>query len=144
MKERLEDIVIACCRDEADIITSFVDFYLDLGFDRVCLVDNGSRDATMELIEQHPRRDRISSISDDRPGYDKRLLDYYQRFANEDTRWVFFIDVDEFISLPGGIKEYARTLPDDVNVLQLTVYEMFPESLSPAGQHPLMTTLRER
>jgi len=144
MKERLEDIVIACCRDEADIITSFVDFYLDLGFDRVCLVDNGSRDATMELIEQHPRRDRISSISDDRPGYDKRLLDYYQRFANEDTRWVFFIDVDEFISLPGGIKEYARTLPDDVNVLKLTVYEMFPESLSPAGQHPLMTTLRER
>lgn len=144
MNTHQEDIVIACCRDEADIITAFIDYYFELGFDRVCLIDNGSVDATVELIEQHPQRDRISLLRDPRPGYDKRLLEYYESFAVPATRWVFFIDVDEFISLPGGIRQYAETLPPEVNVLRLPVYEMFPDVLTPAGQHPLVTTRRER
>jgi len=136
------DIVIACCRDEEDIISPFIDFYLDAGFDRVCLVDNGSRDGTLDRIVRHPRRDKISLLTDTRVGYDKRLLDYYNAFVSFVDRWVFFIDVDEWIAVPGGIEDFASALDPDVNLLHLPVFEMLPSQESISRAHPLLTTLR--
>src|SRR5665213_3193436 len=88
------DIVIACCRDEEDLIADFIDFYLDAGFDEICFVDNGSQDRTVERIFAHPRRDRLRLIVDTRLGYDGRLLEYYRHFAASADGWVFFIDVE--------------------------------------------------
>lgn len=120
------DIVIACCRDEADIITEFVDFYLDQGFDYVCLIDNGSRDGTVNRLLSHPAQSRIQLRTDSRVGYDQRLLEYYHSFAALATRWVFFVDVDEFIAVPGGIKKLAAQLPPSATILELPTTEMVP------------------
>jgi GTP cyclohydrolase II len=135
------DIVIACCRDEEDIIDAFIDFYLDAGFDLVCLVDNGSKDKTLERIFAHPGRDRVRLLVDSRVGYDKRLLEYYRHFAGEATGWVFFIDVDELIVVPDGIKAFAASLPPSVTSLRLPVAEMFPD-VATTG-HPLLSRRRE-
>ena len=120
------DIVIACCRDEIDIITSFIDFYFDQEFDRIYLIDNGSVDGTIEKILSHPRRDHIFLLRDSRHGYDMRLLEYYNMFVSSETRWVFFIDIDEFVPLPGGIKAFAQEVPPQVTLLELPTAEMQP------------------
>lgn len=136
------DIVIACCRDESDIIVAFIDFYLDQGFDRVCLVDNGSVDGTVGLILAHAGQDRVCLLSDPRPGYDIRLFEYYERFARPASRWVFFVDIDEFVWVPGGIKTFAEDLPASVTVLEMATAEMIPEPFA-ALASPLLTTRRQ-
>jgi GTP cyclohydrolase II len=137
------DIVIACCRDEADIIRAFIDFYLDQGFDRICLIDNGSVDDTIEQVMHHPAQDRILLLRDPRPGYDMRLLDYYRMFAGPSVRWVFFIDVDEFVVLPGGIKTFAETIPPNVTLLELPTAEMQPVLTAEGEAAPLLSRRRE-
>lgn len=133
------DIVIACCRDESDIIVPFIDFYLDQGFDRVCLVDNGSQDDTVTRIMNHMRASHVDLYHDPRPGYDVRLLEYSQMFESLASRWVFFIDVDEFLPIPSGVKSFAATLPSEVTVLELPTAEMIPEAACAA----LLSTRRE-
>lgn len=137
------DIVIACCRDEADIITDFIDFYLDQGFDRICLIDNGSTDGTVEQILSHPRQDRILMLRDARLGYDIRLLDYHNMFVDAGVRWVFFLDIDEFVPLPGGIKAFAGELPPAVTLLELPTAEMQPNLNSGVVSSPLLSSRRE-
>lgn len=137
------DIVIACCRDEADIIRDFIAFYLDQGFDRVCLIDNGSIDGTAEQVMQHPARDRILLLRDPRAGYDMRLLEYYRMFVTLEVRWVFFLDVDEFVVLPGGIKQFAAALPPKVTLLELPTAEMQPALNDEAEVSPLLSRRRE-
>lgn len=137
------DIVIACCRDESDIVTPFIDFYLQQGFDRVCFIDNGSRDDTVTQVINHPGRDRVMLYCDPRTGYDLRLFEYYKRFEALASRWVFFIDVDEFILIPGGIKKFARELPADASVLALNTSEMIPLLDMIPADSPLMTTRRQ-
>jgi glycosyltransferase involved in cell wall biosynthesis len=133
------DIVIACCRDESDIIVPFIDFYLDQGFDWVCLVDNGSEDDTVARVRSHARAAHVRLEHDGRPGYDMRLLEYLQKFESLASRWVFFVDADEFVPLPGGAKRFAAQLPQHVTVLELPTAEMIPE----AGLPPLLTTRRD-
>ena len=133
------DIVMACCRDESDIIASFIDFYLDQGFDWVCLVDNGSTDDTVARILGHPRAGAVRLHADSRPGYDMRLLEYLRVFEGLATRWIFFVDVDEFVALPGGVKRFAAGLPPDATVLELPTVEMIPEP----GRDPLASRRRD-
>jgi hypothetical protein len=133
------DIVIACCRDEADIIVPFIDFYLDQDFDYICLIDNGSSDDTVARIMTHQQASRIRLHQDPRPGYDMRLLEYLKLFEYLATGWIFFLDVDEFLPIPGGVKAFASQLSTDVTVLELSTAEMIP-SLREAT---LLTTRRE-
>lgn len=137
------DIVIACCRDEEDIIGDFISFYLDMGFDHICLIENGSNDRTLHQILNHYQKERVHLISDPLAGYDKKLLTYYNHFAPLATRWVFFIDVDEFIHFPQGFKAFADELNEDVTVLRLPVVEMLPDFSAQGNRPPLLSTRRE-
>jgi glycosyltransferase involved in cell wall biosynthesis len=139
MTRRPTDIVVACCRDEADIIAPFIDFYLDAGFDWVCLIDNGSTDDTVRRIRNHARGDRVRLHQDPRPGYDMRLVEYLRVFEHMASRWVFFVDLDEFVPVPDGIKQFAARLPWDVTVLELPTAEMLPDP----SALPLLATRRE-
>jgi len=143
MVSKESDIVIACCRDESDIIEAFIDFYLDQGFDFVCLVDNGSKDDTVEKILNHPNRVQIRFYQDHRLGYDVRLFEYYSRFMALASRWVFFIDIDEFIPIPNGIKKFAESLPPHTTALELNSAEMIPNCDSSYRNSPLCTVSRE-
>jgi glycosyltransferase involved in cell wall biosynthesis len=138
------DIVVACCRDEEDIVESFIDFYLDAGFDSICLVDNGSTDNTTDIIRAHPAAAHIVLWEDHRIGYDVHLKEYYDRFLHLATRWVFFIDVDELILFENGAKSFFAGLDDDINCLQLRVKDMYHDIENKTSfSHPLLSTYRE-
>jgi hypothetical protein len=138
----MKDIVLAWCRDEADIIEAFVRFYLAMGFDEIHLVDNGSKDNTLDILMRMSTEGLpVHTHRDDRWGMERYWSDSYQRVgAQTSARWLFFLDVDEIIFFPDGAKKYLDRLPGMVNCLRLNQKEMYPlPEPAPGPYGPLLT-----
>lgn len=132
------DAVLTCCRDEEDIIATFVLFYLDLGFDAVYVIDNGSVDRTGEIVKMlidagFP----VSLRRDDRLGYERHLTEWFCIAGQQlDARWLFFLDCDEFILLPQPAHDWLDALPANINLLTFRQREMYPV---PRASHFLLS-----
>lgn len=132
------DIVLTVCRDEEDIIETFVRFYVSMGFDAVFVVDNGSTDRTVEIVrsladEQLP----VFLRHDDRLGYDRHLSEHYHWAGDQSkARWLFFLDCDEFVYFPCGVKHYLNNVGDEVNLIRLLQRQMFQRYTDVAGGLP--------
>lgn len=141
------DIVMTCCRDECDIVETFVRFYLEVGFDGVHVIDNGSLDRTPGILEELiAERLPVTTEHDGHLGYERRLTDWFVRTGKRfSPRWLFFLDCDEFILFPSPVKDYLNGLPPDVNRLRLKQKEVYPgTSLSGGPLHFLLSRRIER
>lgn len=139
------DIVIACCKDEEDIISEFIEFNLDMGFDQICLIDNGSSDNTVSIIESYSRKFPVIYSIDPHPGHDKRLLQYFREFKKYANRWVFFLDIDEFIYFPSGAKIYLNEIRPEFNIIQFQIKDMFHDVIDHTYyEFPLMSIYQEK
>lgn len=139
-----KDIVLACVRDEEDIIATFIEFYLAAGFDAIYLVDNDSRDATVAIAQGYAARGLPVFVkSDPRPIYERFLTDHFHwAGAASAARWIFFLDCDEMILFPGGVKAYLASLDSEVSCLQLRQREMYPLDSAPSAPHEYLLTTR--
>lgn len=93
--------VCAVVRNEAPYIEEWIEWHLLMGVEHFYLYDNNSTDNLIEKLEKYVTRNvvtysTISTVPVQFIAYNKCLLDY--RF---ESRWIAFIDVDEFIFLPG-------------------------------------------
>ncbi|MEV6394068.1 glycosyltransferase family 2 protein [Streptomyces sp. NPDC051907] len=129
------DVVLTVCRDEEDAIEAFVRFHLDMGFDAVYVVDNGSKDRTVEILlaladEGLPLHLRF----DHRVGYDRYLTEHYH-WAGEHSgaRWLFFLDVDEYVHFPSGAKRLLDLVEPRFNLIRLPQRQMFQDTLEADG-----------
>ena len=124
----MQDIIVTCCRDEVDVIETFVNFYLKMGFDHIYIVDNGSTDGTLDVIKSLIARGKPVTLKEDgRRGYEKYLTEHYHDAARDrDARWVFFIDSDEFILFEQGVKKYLDSLDERISRLRIRQREMYP------------------
>lgn len=132
------DIVLTVCRDEADIIEAFIRFHLDMGFDKIYAVDNGSTDGT-DLILQRLADEGLPLTwkRDARTGYDLHLSEHYHWAGSEaKPRWLFFLDVDEYVYFPNGSKDYLGSVPDEVTALRLLQRQMYQQTLEPVEHDP--------
>jgi glycosyltransferase involved in cell wall biosynthesis len=122
------DAVLTCCRDEEDIIATFVLFYLDLGFDAVHVVDNGSTDRTVEVVRKIIAAGLPVTLQvDNRLGYERHLTEWFHAAGERLTsRWLFFLDCDEFILLPQHARTWLDALPPEVNHLTIRQRELYP------------------
>lgn len=125
----MQDIIVTCCRDEADVIETFINFYLKMGFDHIYVADNGSSDGTLGLIQNMiARGDPITINEDSRRGYEKYLTEHYHNAGGTfNVRWLFFLDCDEFILFPEGVKKYLDSLDKSISRLRIRQREMYPD-----------------
>jgi hypothetical protein len=90
-------------RDAADVVEACLRHHLALGVERILVVDNGSRDGTLELLRRLAGVLPISVESDDGP-FRQDLA--FTRLAHEAARhgaeWVLPLDADEFWVAPGS------------------------------------------
>lgn len=97
--------VAACVRNEAPYIQEWIEFHRLQGVEKFFLYDNDSTDKTLSVLAPYidtgiadvtfwPRRPAQQSAFDD-------ALDVTRRF---DVQWCAFIDVDEFLFSPSGVK----------------------------------------
>jgi hypothetical protein len=126
------DMVLTTCRDEEDIVGTFVQYYLAAGFDRVQVIDNGSRDATAARVQRLAAAGLpVDLVQDPRDGYERYLTEWFQAAGHcWHPRWLLFLDCDEFILFPGSAKTWFDALPRDVNRLCLRQKEIYPTALS--------------
>jgi glycosyltransferase involved in cell wall biosynthesis len=151
-------------RDEQDIIAEHLDYHLAQGVDEVIVTDNGSEDATLDILREYESR-RVARIilepSDDY-SQGKWVTRMARMAASElDADWVINSDADEFwwprsgtlastfegLGAEVGVVVARRTnfvpQPEDTRAFwdRMTVRER--ESLNPVGK-PLPPKLAHR
>jgi hypothetical protein len=150
-------------RDEQDIVAEHLDFHLAQGVDEVIVTDNGSVDATLEILRSYEARGVVRIVLEPSDDYSQgRWVTRMARMAADDgADWVINSDADEFWwprsgslastfeSLDGGtgVVVARRTnfvpQPEDDRPFweRMTVRER--ESLNPVGK-PLPPKLAHR
>ena len=95
---------IVVVRNEADVIRLSILHHLALGLDRVLVIDNGSSDGTLGVLEQLHRDDpRVHWWFDPGPFRQVSLRTVLARTAYwEGADWVVPFDADEFWWVDGG------------------------------------------
>lgn len=111
--------ICAIFKDEASYLPEWIEFHRLVGVERFFLYDNGSNDGGREVVEPWVRAGVVSirdcSIPLGEGGQGCAYTDALSR-ARARTRWLAFIDVDEFLFSPG-----PSPLPD-----VLREYEQHP------------------
>jgi hypothetical protein len=109
-------MTIAVCliaRNEASYLLEWIAYYRALGFDKIIIYDNESRDLTATIlgrlaqagiVDYHPWPDR-SGINRQASAYEDAVARYRARVA-----WMAFFDIDEFLVLKhhGSIAVFLR------------------------------------
>lgn len=145
--------VYTICKNEEKNINKWFESVRDA--DLICLLDTGSTDSTVELLNQYSEHkseyntkviyDRYVqpeeefSFSEARnkclemaksyiiKNHDYRMDIYNNPFWLHDTEWVFVsLDLDEFIE-PGGINEIREKWTNDYDVMELAVNCIAPD-----------------
>jgi len=105
--------VCAIYRNEASYLREWIEFHRLVGVERFYLYDNASMDEHLQVLEPYLREGSV--IVHEWPGEAAQLSAYADCLARyrDDSRWIAFIDVDEFLFSPTG-----RPVPE-----VLTAYE---------------------
>jgi glycosyl transferase family 92 len=92
--------ICAIYRDEAPYLREWVEFHRLVGVDRFFLYDNGSKDAHREVLA--PYLDDGTVVIHDFPLFPPQVPAYDDCVEQhrDDSRWIAFIDIDEFLFSP--------------------------------------------
>ena len=107
--------VCAIFRDEAGYLEEWIEFHRLMGVERFFLYDNGSVDGFREVLAPYVA-DRAVELHDWSEGPQYKAYDDCLARHGAESRWIGFIDLDEFLFSPTG-----ASLPDT-----LTAYEQHP------------------
>ena len=106
--------VCAIAKDEGPYFREWIEWHRKKGVDKFYIYDNGSTDGTREILEPYIATGIVEYIHF--PGHRMQLAAYDDCFLRHrfDTRWIAFIDLDEFI-VPledGSIPDFLRRHED--------------------------------
>ncbi len=109
--------ICAIFKDEAPYLPEWIEFHRLVGVERFFLYDNGSSDGSREVVEPWVRAGVVSvadcSIPLGEGGQSWAYADALRHVRGR-TRWLAFIDLDEFLfspgpaSLPDVLREFER------------------------------------
>jgi glycosyltransferase involved in cell wall biosynthesis len=133
-------------RDEEDIVRENLDFHLAQGVDQVIVTDNGSEDATAEILREYESQGVLRLLFETSDDYSQgRWVTRMARMAaTEGADWVINNDADEFWwPRAGSLKTIFEQLDDRVGMLVAHRENFVPR---PEDGRPFWErmTLRER
>lgn len=89
--------VCAIAKDEGPYLREWIEWHKKMGVEKFYIYDNGSTDGTSEILQPYIK----SGLVDYRyyPGYRRQIAAYDDCISRHrmETRWLAFIDIDEFI-----------------------------------------------
>lgn len=137
---------LCCVRDAADIIGVTCAYHLAIGFQRLIVVDDGSRDDTAAILARLARKTgRVEVICNDSAVYDQAALTTAaaQRAISQGADYVAPFDADEFFVFRHGVQATLAPYMPDIVRLRVTNFAQSravergtPLSLLRAGYRP--------
>jgi hypothetical protein len=112
--------VCAIVKDERPYLIEWVAYYRLLGFDRIVLYSNDCTDGTDALLDAMQAADMVEHRRwPSRPGIPPQKVAYQDAAQHCATRWILFVDADEFLHLDGDpdIHAFIRSLDDGVSAV---------------------------
>lgn len=115
--------VCAIAKNEGPYFKEWIDWHLSMGVEKFYIYDNESTDCTKEVLEPYIKSGIVEYHYF--PGYRKQLAAYDDCLERHrlDTRWIAFIDLDEFIvpikdnSIPEFLNRFEDTPVVEINWL---------------------------
>ena len=115
--------VCAIAKDEGPYFQEWIEWHLSQGVERFYIYDNESSDGTREILEPYIQKGIV--VYKYWPGYRRQLAAYDDCLENYrfDSRWIAFIDLDEFIvpvkdaSIPEFLKRFENFAGVEINWL---------------------------
>jgi glycosyltransferase involved in cell wall biosynthesis len=115
--------ICAIAKNESRYIVEWLAYHLAIGADHIVVYNNDSEDdqaAKLEAIARHDSRVTWQTWKS-QPGISPQISAYNDALRKVTTRWICFIDIDEFL-VPledQTIAEWLATIPDDVSSVHL-------------------------
>jgi glycosyltransferase involved in cell wall biosynthesis len=133
-------------RDEQDIVRENLDFHLAQGVDEVIVTDNGSQDATVEILREYESRGVVRLLLEPTDDYSQgRWVTRMARLAaTGGADWVINNDADEFWwPRAGSLRSIFEQLSDEIGLVVARRQNFVPR---PEDGRPFWErmTLRER
>lgn len=113
-----------CCiiKDEDDVIEEWVAFHLGVGVDFILVIDNGPSSALPRILAPYISQGTVELVHFWAPGrQQQRAYDRAIRYMRGKTRWLGFIDADEFLfpsvadDLPTVFREFENHVAVSIN-----------------------------
>ncbi len=133
-------------RNEADIIEANLAYHRAQGIDFFVVLDNGSTDGTVEILESHERAGLLKLVH--MPGnmltIQRKGNTQIARLAHEmGADWVLHNDADEFWwPVTGSLKDVFEGIPEDQGIVLIPRTEFIPRPDGP-GSFADRLTIRE-
>ncbi len=117
-KKKKDYLAIACIvKNEGKFIKEFIEFHFLAGADRIYIFDNGSADETKDLLAPYIDDGRVIYFYF--PGEKMQFVAYRYavRYCKKYTRWLAFLDADEFLFSPiGNLKDVLIEYENEVAI----------------------------
>lgn len=92
--------LLSCFKNEAAILVEWIEHYLSEGVEHLHLIDNGSSDNYIELIQSYIDRGIVSLYIRPEPYIQTLHLNEIYNIIKTDYKWLVMVDLDEFMFAP--------------------------------------------
>lgn len=99
-------IVVCVAKEENDYIREWVEYYLNLGFDKIMIGDNNNDFSLNEVLSDYVADGKVEIFNCH--GFYEFQVEFYTMFSTVGNyKWAAYFDCDEFLEIPGydSIKE---------------------------------------
>lgn len=120
-------VLVTYFKNEALNIREFIRHYINEGVEHFYMIDNGSTDNYLEIINHNTPRGLITIVRDDHnhtlpEGLQNNLLrKYFTSLLINEANWVIIVDLDEFIYST----DMTSTISDTLNKFDYNVKRIF-------------------
>ncbi len=116
--------LVSICWNESIFLPYFLNYYSFV--DKIIIFDNFSNDESIEIMKkfnnvEYSYYNTNEKIRDDI--YLEIKNNVWKNYKNE-CDWIIIVDIDEILYHPLGLRNYLKTLPNDVALLQANGFEM--------------------
>lgn len=117
-------IVAAVMKNESHILSEWIRHYIDQGADKMILIDNGSTDDCLGILQPYTDMRLVDYVWDpirhnQNHKYDKYILDKVPSWNK--SAWILIVDLDEIVYGRDGkrLVDYLTELPSDVSQISI-------------------------
>jgi SAM-dependent methyltransferase len=109
--------LITIFKNESHILQEFISHYLREGVDHFFMIDNGSTDSYLHILQPYIDKDLITLVIDPTRHIQVSAMNHYFLESCKNYHWALVCDLDEFVYSRKGfltIRDYLLSLNDDV------------------------------